>query len=99
MEQFFFVNLIPVIYKYSFISYFRERTLAATGIGKNTLQRIRKEGQKVRANVATTSFTTPTKKRPSHKIVLSPGNIYDIKNIIYEFFTIEKRSPTVRGKY
>lgn len=71
--------------------------MAATGISKNTLSRIRREGKEVRANVATTSFSTPNKRRPKRKMQLTPGHVGEVKTIIYDFYSIEKRSPTVRG--
>ncbi|XP_050508147.1 uncharacterized protein LOC126885592 [Diabrotica virgifera virgifera] len=79
----------------------RDRILAATGISKNTLTKIRKEGRDVNKNGATSlSFKSPKRKRcRSKKIELSSGQVKTIKNIIYDFYTIEKRSPTINGIY
>lgn len=73
--------------------------MAATKISRNTLYRIKSEGKEVDANIASTSFGTPNKKRAQQKkIVLSRSDIYEVKNIIYDFYTVEKRSPSINGK-
>ncbi|XP_050507138.1 uncharacterized protein LOC126884872 [Diabrotica virgifera virgifera] len=83
------------------LSKLTDRILAATGISKNTLTKIRKEGRYVNKNEATSlSFKSPKRKRcRSKKIELSTGQVKTIKNIIYDFYTIEKRSPTINGIY
>ncbi|XP_072381525.1 uncharacterized protein [Diabrotica undecimpunctata] len=78
-----------------------DRILAATGISKITLTKIRKEGREVNKNEATSSsFTSSKRKRSSvKKIKLDQGEEEIIKNVIYDFYTIEKRSPTINGIY
>lgn len=82
---------------------FRQRILAATGISKNTLLRITKEGKEVeRTDVpgTSTSFSTPHKKRPRKKrFKITPEISSEIKTVIYDFYNTEKRSPTLKGKY
>ncbi|XP_050503503.1 uncharacterized protein LOC126882574 [Diabrotica virgifera virgifera] len=81
------------------LSKLTDRILAATGISKNTLTKIRKEGRDVNKNGATSlSFKSPKRKRRSKKIELRSGQVKTIRNIIYDFYTIEKRSPTINGK-
>lgn len=72
--------------------------MAATGIGKNTYESIMKEGNRVCRDMASTSFSTPpkTRKRPSPVLgKLTPGQISEIRNIIYNFYIVEKRRPTL----
>ncbi|XP_050514789.1 uncharacterized protein LOC126890025 [Diabrotica virgifera virgifera] len=83
------------------LSKLTDRILAATGISKNTLTKIRKGCRDVNKNGATSlSFKSPKRKRcRSKKIELSSGQVKTIKNIIYDLYTIEKRSPTINGIY
>ncbi|XP_056645053.1 uncharacterized protein LOC130450600 [Diorhabda sublineata] len=76
---------------------YRERVLAATGVSKYTFQKISKEAQKVEWGGPSTSFQSPKKIRNTKKRKLdrtSPDQIKSIREIIYDFYVLEKRLPT-----
>lgn len=80
--------------------FYRKRVLAATGIGQSTYQKIASEGRKQLFSPST-SFSSPHKKRQRKAPVfdkITPGQIQDIRNIIYDFYILEKRRPTLRCK-
>lgn len=85
-----------LIGKFIFV-YCRERTLKATSVSKNTLQKIQKESQYIEYS-ASTSFGTPHKERPrkSRKMdAIRVGTRQTIRDIVHDFYIIEKRRPTL----
>ncbi|XP_056635190.1 uncharacterized protein LOC130444163 [Diorhabda sublineata] len=78
---------------------YRERVLAATGVSKSTFQKISKEAQKVEWGGPSTSFQSPKKIRNTKKRKLdrtSPDQIKSMREIIYDFYVLEKRLPTLK---
>ena len=77
-----------------------ERVLAATGISKRTLAKIRKEGRNIEGG-ASTSFSTPGKSRPKTKIVAAVDGFDEevIRKLIYNFHSTHKKRPTLKSLY
>ncbi|CAG9769301.1 unnamed protein product [Ceutorhynchus assimilis] len=77
---------------------YRERTIAATKISKGTFTKLQKESCKVFDNPSC-SFSSPKKKRPQLKRKLdsiNPGQLKAIREVVYNFYLIEKRRPTLK---
>ncbi|KAJ8972693.1 hypothetical protein NQ314_000060 [Rhamnusium bicolor] len=77
---------------------FRERALTATGISLPTYNRICNMSKEVESG-ASASFSTPRKKRRiSRKIdTVEPGAINALRDLIHDFYIIEKQRPTLKG--
>jgi hypothetical protein len=77
---------------------FRERIMVATGISRQIYASVTKESRSVSSS-ATTSFSTPRKKRQRRrKYELVEGEKHAIRTIVNEFHITEKRMPTINGK-
>ncbi|CAH1987353.1 unnamed protein product [Acanthoscelides obtectus] len=79
---------------------YRDRVLAATGVSKNTYQRICKESKKKDLQGPSTSFQNPKKRKNMKKWKLdsfTPHQIKSIREIIYNFYMMEKKFPTLKG--
>lgn len=74
------------------------RVLAATGISKRTLARIRKEGKNIEAGTAD-SFSSPEKSQPKKKIVAAVDSFDEevIRRLIYNFYATHKQRPTLQS--
>ncbi|CAH1957167.1 unnamed protein product [Acanthoscelides obtectus] len=82
------------------LTYYRDRVLAATGVSKNTYQRICKESKKKDLQGPSTSFQIPKKRKNMKKWKLNsftPHQIKSIREIIYNFYMMEKKLPTIKG--
>ncbi|XP_050312224.1 uncharacterized protein LOC126747544 [Anthonomus grandis grandis] len=76
----------------------RQRTLAATRVSQSTYRRVVQESEDIE-NIPSCSFTSPRKKRlrKSQKIGnITSTQIKDIKQIVYDFYIVEKRRPTLK---
>ncbi|XP_050315557.1 uncharacterized protein LOC126750095 [Anthonomus grandis grandis] len=76
----------------------RQRTLAATRVSQSTYRRVVQESEDIE-NIPSCSFTSPRKKRlrKSQKIGnITLTQIKDIKQIVYDFYIVEKRRPTLK---
>lgn len=70
-------------------------------MSKGTLQKISKEAMKVEWQGPSTSFQTPEKRRQIKKSkldLITPGLIKTIRQMIYDFYLVEKTLPTLKGK-
>ncbi|KAJ8930956.1 hypothetical protein NQ314_016191 [Rhamnusium bicolor] len=75
----------------------RQHELAATKISKKTYQRITREAKLIE-QVSATRFSTPHKKRPksSPKCDLGVSCLKSVRDMIHDFYIIEKRRPALR---
>ncbi|KAJ4441277.1 hypothetical protein ANN_11131 [Periplaneta americana] len=74
------------------------RVLAATGISKRTLARIRKVGKNIEAETAD-SFSSPEKSQPKKKKIIAAVDSFDeevLRRLIYNFYATHKQRPTLQ---
>lgn len=71
-------------------------------MSRSTVQKISREALHVEWGGPSSSFQTPTKKGQIKKLKLDnikPDEIKRIREIIYDFYILEKKLPTLKGKF
>lgn len=73
--------------------------MTATGVSLFTYQKVSKEAQKIAWEGPSTSFVSPKKTRDTKKRkldLITPDKIKIIREIVYDFYVLEKRLPTLK---